>query len=121
LGHLDDVSMFHHAIDLFVQSSSYEGTPNAVLEAMALSTPIVATAVGGTTELVTDGREGLVVPPEDVDALVAAIERVCSDAAAAGVRVAAARRRVETDLSFEGRLRALEGIYRELAAGRRPS
>ena len=121
LGHLDDVPMFHHAIDLFVQSSSYEGTPNAVLEAMALGTPLVATAVGGTTELVTDGREGLVVPPEDVDALVAAIERVCSDAAAAGVRVAAARRRVETDLSFESRLRALEGIYRELAAVRRPS
>jgi glycosyltransferase involved in cell wall biosynthesis len=92
-----------------------------VLEAMALGTPIVATSVGGTTELVTDGREGLVVPPENVDALVVAIERVCSDAAAAGVRVAAARRRVETDLSFEGRLRALEGIYRELAAARRPS
>jgi glycosyltransferase involved in cell wall biosynthesis len=115
LGHLDDVPLFHHAIDLFVQSSSYEGTPNAVLEAMALGTPIVATSAGGTTELVTDGREGLVVPPEDVEALVMAMDRVRADAAAACSRVAAARRRVETDLSFECRLRALEGIYRELA------
>ena len=46
---------FHHAFDLFVQSSDYEGTPNAVLEAMAFETPIVATAAGGTAELVRDG------------------------------------------------------------------
>ena len=51
LGHRHDVTALHHAFDLFVQSSEYEGTPNAVLEAMAMETPIVATDVGGTREV----------------------------------------------------------------------
>lgn len=119
LGQVDDVPLFHHAMDLFVQSSTYEGTPNAVLEAMALETPIVATDVGGTAELLAHGREGLIVPPGDIEALVSAMRNVLSDTTAAGSRVAAARRRVETDLSFECRLRALESIYRELAEARR--
>lgn len=46
LGHRDDVDFVHHALDLFVQSSDYEGTPNAVLEAMAFENPIVATSAG---------------------------------------------------------------------------
>lgn len=119
LGQVEDVPLFHHALDLFVQSSIYEGTPNAVLEAMALETPIVATDVGGTTELVTHGREGLIVPPGDIDALVSAMQNVLCEPSAAGVRVAAARHRVETDLSFECRLRTLERMYRELAEVRR--
>jgi glycosyltransferase involved in cell wall biosynthesis len=118
LGHVDDVPLFHHAIDLFVQSSTYEGTPNVVLEAMALESPIVATDVGGTAELVAHGREGLIVPPGEVDALASAMQNVLCDPAAARARAAAARHRVETDLSFECRLRALESIYRELASTR---
>ncbi len=118
LGHLDDVMALHHALDVYVQSSDYEGTPNAVLEAMALGTPIVATAAGGTGELVTDGREALIVPPGNPEALATAIQAVLSDAAAASQRAVLARQRIETHLSFEGRLRALEGIYRELAVAR---
>ncbi len=49
----------HHAFDLYVQSSDYEGTPNAVLEAMALETPVVATDVGGTAELIVNGSDGI--------------------------------------------------------------
>jgi glycosyltransferase involved in cell wall biosynthesis len=118
LGHVDDVALFHHALDVFVQSSDYEGTPNAVLEAMAFETPIVATDVGGTRDLVVDGRHGLVVPARDVEGLSAAMRTVLSDPGAAAARAAAARQRVETELAFERRLRALESIYRELAAAR---
>ncbi len=114
LGHRDDVGDLHHAFDLFVQSSEYEGTPNAVLEAMAMETPIVATDVGGTAELATDGVHAWLVPPHDIDALTGAIGRWLGDPAAARPRVMAARRRIETDLSFRARTRALEAIYEEL-------
>ena len=51
LGHHADVAELHHAFDVFVQASAYEGTPNVVLEAMAMETPIVATDSGGTGEI----------------------------------------------------------------------
>ena len=116
LGHRTDVVALHHAFDVFVQSSEREGTPNAVLEAMAMETPLVATSVGGTGELVTDGVHGLLVPRNDADRLLGALERVLGDPAAALSRAAAARARVLTDLSFERRMRRIEDIYDELMA-----
>ena len=117
LGHRLDIVDLHCAFDVFVQSSEYEGTPNSVLEAMAMETPIVATDAGGTRELARHDREAVIVPIQDVAALTAAIERVLNDPSAANARVAAARERVENDLSFEGRTRTLERIYDELMAG----
>ena len=119
LGHRTDVADLHHAFDVFVQSSAYEGTPNAVLEAMALSTPLVATDVGGTAEIARDGIDGLIVPPGDRGRLTDAIRRVVADRAAATHRAAAARRRVETDLSFESRMRKVEQVYLDLMDDRR--
>lgn len=119
LGHRADVVALHHAFDVFVLSSDYEGTPNAVLEAMALETPIVATAAGGTAEIVAAEREGIVVACGDVEALTSGIERTLTDPGAARERVVRARRRVETTLSFDERLASVERIYLELAA-RRP-
>ena len=84
-----------------MQSSDYEGTPNAVLEAMALETPVVATDVGGTSEMVRKDVDGLIIPPGNLSSLTEAIELALVDRDAAAVRVAAARRRVETALSFE--------------------
>ena len=116
LGHRLDVGSLHHVFDVFVQSSAYEGTPNAVLEAMALETPLVATAAGGTSEIVEDGVHGLIVPCGDVGALTAAIERTFVERERTAERVSRARRRVETTLSFDRRVAAVEGIYAELAA-----
>jgi glycosyltransferase involved in cell wall biosynthesis len=118
LGHCADVVEFHHALDVFVQSSEYEGTPNAVLEAMALETPAVATDAGGTAEIMRHGEHGLIVPIGDVDALVSAIESTLAAPATSAVRVAAARRRTEQELSFNARLHAVETVYRSLAASR---
>ncbi len=119
LGQWNDIAQFHHAIDVLVQSSEYEGTPNVVLEAMAFETPVVATDVGGTAELVHDGTHGLIVPAGDVDALGAAITRVLDDRPAAHARATAARTRVEGDLSFDRRMQRLEAIYDELIATNR--
>ena len=116
LGHCDDIVAVHHASDLFVQSSDYEGTSNAVLEAMALETPVIATAAGGTAEMVEHEVHGLIVPCGDVDALAAAIDRALVHGGQTLKRVIRARLRVETTLSFDARMAAVEQIYRELAA-----
>jgi glycosyltransferase involved in cell wall biosynthesis len=114
IGHTRDVAGIHHAFDLFVQSSDYEGTPNAVLEAMALETPLVATDVGGTADLVRHGIDGLVVSPGNDGGLRDAIAAILANPTAAAMRAAAARRRVETELSFETRMAAVESIYDSL-------
>jgi glycosyltransferase involved in cell wall biosynthesis len=118
LGHYGDAVGFQHALDVFVQSSDYEGTPNVILEAMALESPVVATAVGGTGELVADGVHGLLVSPGDAAALAAAVERTLAEPGETALRVRAARQRVEGPLSFDARMRAVEAVYEELLAGR---
>jgi glycosyltransferase involved in cell wall biosynthesis len=122
-GHRTDIAQLHHAFDLFVQSSEYEGTPNAVLEAMAMETPIVATDVGGTRELVAPDVHGLIVPSHDVPELTRAMEAALDHPAAARTRSEAARRRVETELSFDARTRRLEEVYESLLSdfGRTPA
>ena len=111
------------AFDLFVQSSIYEGTPNAVLEAMALETAIVATDAGGTAELARNAEEALIVPLSDTRALAGALLTATGDDSGRRERVSRARLRVETDLSFDTRLKRVEAIYDDLAARfrRRPA
>lgn len=116
LGHQPDVVGFHHAIDLYVQTSDYEGTPNVLLEAMAMRTPIVATSAGGTAEMVRDGVDGVVTPIGSHDAIVAAVDHVLDNPHGAVARARAARQRVETDLSFSARMGRVEQVYRELAS-----
>jgi glycosyltransferase involved in cell wall biosynthesis len=114
LGLRADVPAVHHALDVFVQASDYEGTPNVVLEAMAFETPIVATDAGGTREIVRDGIDGLVVRCGDVAAMVDAIRCTLSDVTATRHRVASARARVEGELSFAARVAAVEAVYERL-------
>ncbi len=113
-GHVTDVMPLHHAFDLFVQSSDYEGTPNAVLEAMAMETPIVATEAGGTAELVHDGVHGRIIPIGKVERLIHAVEAALANPAAMRAMADRARHRVENELSFESRARRVEGIYQEV-------
>jgi glycosyltransferase involved in cell wall biosynthesis len=82
--------------DVFVLNSAYEGLPHTVLEAMRAGVPVVATAVGGTPELVTDGITGRLVPYGDVTALREALTTLIDSPAQAGQIVANARRQIET-------------------------
>jgi glycosyltransferase involved in cell wall biosynthesis len=116
LGHRADVVRLHHAFDFYVQSSDYEGTPNSVLEAMALETPIVATDAGGTSDIVRPNLDGLVVPCGDAGVIAQALERAMQQPGPTAERVRSAHRRVETTLSFDRRMAAVEAIYMELAA-----
>lgn len=118
IGQCPDVPEFHHAIDLLVQSSAYEGTPNVVLEAMALGTPTVATDVGGTAELVRHGIDGLIVRSLDVPALTSAVRLALSRPETSRQWAVNARHRVERDLSFRSRMAKVEAIYERLMARR---
>lgn len=115
LGHVANVVPVHHAFDLFVQSSEYEGTPNAVLEAMAMESPVVATAAGGTAELVEHNVHGRIVPVHDGERLYQAIDDALSQPDRTREMTRRARARVEGDLSFEARVRRVEDIYEEVA------
>ena len=91
-----DVHDLMAAMDVFVLPSLDEGIPMALLEAMALGMPVVATAVGGVPEVVQDCDTGMLVAPGDERALAAACLRLITDhewASAVGARGQAARRR----------------------------
>lgn len=79
LGVRDDIPDVLRATDVLALTSHYEGLANTLLEAMAVGIPVVSTAYAGVEELVTDGREGLIVPLGDVDAFVIATERLLAD------------------------------------------
>ena len=68
------LALFRRA-DAAILSSAWENFPHTVVEALAVGTPVIATAVGGVPEVVTDGENGLLVPPGDPAALAAAIRR----------------------------------------------
>ena len=70
-----DVPAILRLFDIFVLPSLGEGISNTILEAMATGLPVVATRVGGTPEIVTDGLTGTLVPPGDAAAMAAGIDR----------------------------------------------
>jgi glycosyltransferase involved in cell wall biosynthesis len=73
LGERNDAADLMAAADVVCLTSTFEGLPMTVLEAMALSRPVVATRVGGIPDAVTDGRTGRLVPPGDADAFAEAL------------------------------------------------
>ncbi|MHB8465484.1 MAG: glycosyltransferase [Acidimicrobiales bacterium] len=103
-------------LDVVALSSRNEGTPVALIEALACRRPVVATAVGGVATVVRDGETGLVVPPGDPVALASAIERMLSDPDRSAEM--AARGRDDVGCRFtDGRLeRDMRSLYREMTA-----
>jgi len=79
LGYRKDVQRILAALDVFVLPSLWEGMSNAILEAMAASKPVVATAVDGNVEQVVDGETGRLVPPADAEALADALIELAAD------------------------------------------
>lgn len=78
-GLVDNAAGLLPGFDIAVLSSNEEGFPNAVMEALASRVPVVATAVGGVVELVSDGVEGFVVPPDDAAAMATGILTLAQD------------------------------------------
>ena len=79
LGERSDVAALMKAADLLVAPSLREGMSNVILEAMALGLPVLATRVGGTPEVIEDGRHGVLVDPTDTQALGDAMLQLIDD------------------------------------------
>ena len=94
-GTRNDVLTLFRAADAVLVTSAWENLPHTVLEALAVGTPVIATAVGGIPEVVVDGENGLLVPAHDVDAIARAVERVVRDPALRASLTAAAAPSVE--------------------------
>jgi glycosyltransferase involved in cell wall biosynthesis len=100
---------------VYVLPSYNEGLPMSVLEAMAAGLPVISTPIGGIPEAVTDGVEGNLVKPGDVDAFSAALRRLLSDPSLRRQMGEAARLKVETVFSMDRIVPQIEALYRELS------
>ena len=119
-GQRDDVLRILAGADVFVLASRQEGLPVVLMEATSVGLPIVATAVGGVPEVVTDGVDGLVVPPGDPQALAEALSRVIVDPDLR-TRLGNGAKERSTMFDVARASRTIESIYREVAPVRRRS
>jgi glycosyltransferase involved in cell wall biosynthesis len=114
-GQRADVARLLGALDVFVLPSLREALPIAVLEAMAMRLPAVATRVGGVPEVVEDGMTGFVVPPGDEVALRAALARLVDDPGLRDRLGAAGQARVHAHFTLQQMVRQVEHLYDALA------
>ena len=120
LGAVDDPADLLRAADAFVLPSIAEGMSNSLLEAMATSLPCLASAIGGNTDLLQDGHDGLLVPPSDPSAWSSALLRVLERPHARPGLGAAARRRIEAEFSLTVVVDRYLALYRRMLAGTWP-
>ncbi|MFN8009329.1 MAG: glycosyltransferase [Terriglobia bacterium] len=113
-GHCHPPFPYLRKMKIFVLPSLYEGFPNALLEAMAVSVPIVATDVGGVSELVESGTHGLLVPPGSASVLAEAIRSLLLDPERAKQLAAAAFDRIQKEFSLQGMLKDYDDLYEKL-------
>ena len=114
LGRREDVPELLAACDVFALPSLYEGTSLAVLEAMAARRAVVSSAIGGTEELIEDGRSGLLVPAGDASSLAGALRRLLADPGLRERLATQARDRVVREFTRAGMAARVGAVYREL-------
>jgi glycosyltransferase involved in cell wall biosynthesis len=110
-GQTDSAEPYYGIADVCVLSSLSEGSPNALLEAMAARVPVVATAVGGIPEIVSHSESALLIQPRDRAAMSQAIGQLLTDEGMARRLAAAASQRVLERHTPESRLNQLMEIY----------
>ncbi|MBI1923530.1 glycosyltransferase [Candidatus Poribacteria bacterium] len=114
LGNRHDIPDLLNTMDIFVLTSLHEGISNTILEAMACGLPVVATNVGGTPEIVEDGKTGILVSVQNPDELAGVIEILIENKELRGKMGKQGRRRVEENFSLERMVKNYEGLYLSL-------
>jgi glycosyltransferase involved in cell wall biosynthesis len=113
-GFRSDAMALVKSLDIFVVSSLTEALGTAVLEAMACRRPVVATRAGSIPETIADGETGLLVPPQDDEALAASIVRLLRDDDLRARLAEAGRARVEAEFSVERVIERTLDAYRRV-------
>jgi glycosyltransferase involved in cell wall biosynthesis len=118
LGPRGDVPDLIGICDVAALSSDFEGSPLSVMEYMAAAKPVVATLVGGLEEQIVDGENGILVPPQDPEALAGALLKVLGDPALARKMGTAGEALRREKFSIEATTRQVAALYEELVATR---
>lgn len=113
-GERTDIPEIMRTLDCFVLPSLAEGISNTILEAMASGLPVIATDVGGNSDLVDSGITGEIIPPADHESMAQSIVRYASDPSAAKAIGSAGRQRAEQKFSMNAMVAAYQGIYDQL-------
>lgn len=119
-GHREDIPETLAALDVVVSASTAaEGVPQALLQALAMRRPVVATRVGAVPEVIRHEETGLLVRPGDPAALADAVTSLLADPHRGATLGMAGRRLVEKEFTLESMLEQLEVVYAEMLAVRR--
>lgn len=110
-GYRQDVPEILASLDIFLSTSFWEGTPKAIVEAMLMAKPIIATEVGGVPELIENGVSGILIPCGDKEALVKAVDRLINDKALAERLGQSARQYAKGKFSLESMIKKIEELY----------
>jgi glycosyltransferase involved in cell wall biosynthesis len=113
-GNRSDIPRLLKKMDIFVMTSLYEGMSNAIMEAMIVELPVVATDVGGNRELVINGVTGFLCPPDNAQSLAEKINYLLKNGEDARQMGERGRNRIEEDFSVEKMIKEIEGIYYKL-------
>ena len=110
----NDLPAYYSLIDVFVHPSLRDGMPNAVLEAMACEKAVVATGVGGVSDVIQDRVGGSIVPVNDADALSSAIIELLDNKSLRSKLGKFARQKIVNDYTLEKEFGGNLGVYRQL-------
>lgn len=108
-----DPLAYYALMDIFALPSFFEGLPNVILEAMSMGKPVVATDVGGASDLVRNGENGFLVPPKDVESLASAIKTLVFDVDLRLKMGRVSRNIVKKNFDFDSIVSKIEKIYEE--------
>lgn len=114
LGQRDDIPEILKIMDVFISSSLREGMSNTILEAMAVGLPVIATKVGGTPEIVVDGKTGFLVCPANPKELAEGIIKVLKNPQQAKNMGKAGQEKVRENFSLNKMIKSYENLYKGL-------